>query len=398
MTIEVSRQELYDRVWSQPMRDLAKELGFSDSAIAKHCRRANIPLPGRGHWAKKAAGLETERLELPPRDLGQDNFVTIGGQRDWFPHLSDAEILRSQLPPIPTFEDDLASVTSRAQEIVKKLPKRWRDQDTHPAVAKILADDQKRQQKYADWSWDWRKPLFESAADQRRLQLLNQLAWAMARCGCRQVWADKEARSLTVTVGDQRVTVGFEALRTDHDRSKRKLKQRHKQTEPLQIKVSWYEPPDDIQLQWSDGDGKPLEKQMVDVCAGLLVAGEWMHRYTAMRSYEWRRQRKQDLEREIRRQEEARRRAEREKVLKIERERRTKLLEQAAAWRKAAEVREFVKAVLAQHDATDPRLQEWADWALVEANCLDPLRQPQDVILQIVTERDERSEPVPMSS
>ena len=41
--IVLSREELYERVWSTPMRRLAGEFGLSDVSLAKICRRHEIP-------------------------------------------------------------------------------------------------------------------------------------------------------------------------------------------------------------------------------------------------------------------------------------------------------------------------------------------------------------------
>jgi excisionase family DNA binding protein len=49
------REELYERVWTIPIRKLAKQYGVSDVALAKSCRKLSIRLPGRGYWAKKNA-------------------------------------------------------------------------------------------------------------------------------------------------------------------------------------------------------------------------------------------------------------------------------------------------------------------------------------------------------
>jgi hypothetical protein len=43
-------------VWSQPMRIVAASVGISDVALAKHCKKADIPVPNRGYWARKQAG------------------------------------------------------------------------------------------------------------------------------------------------------------------------------------------------------------------------------------------------------------------------------------------------------------------------------------------------------
>ena len=49
--IEFTREDLFDKVWTTPVLRLAQEIGISDVALAKACRKANIPLPARGHWA-----------------------------------------------------------------------------------------------------------------------------------------------------------------------------------------------------------------------------------------------------------------------------------------------------------------------------------------------------------
>jgi hypothetical protein len=78
MSHKFTRLELYQLVWSEPLRKLAPRLGISDVAIAKHCRRSNIPLPGIGYWAKKEAGKQVIQPAFPPRGLGQSDVVTIG--------------------------------------------------------------------------------------------------------------------------------------------------------------------------------------------------------------------------------------------------------------------------------------------------------------------------------
>lgn len=48
MSRSFTRKELYDLVWSEPMRDIAKRLEISDVGLAKACRNAEIPVPPRG--------------------------------------------------------------------------------------------------------------------------------------------------------------------------------------------------------------------------------------------------------------------------------------------------------------------------------------------------------------
>jgi len=61
----LTRDELYERVWSKPMSVLAREYGLTGNALAKICSRMHVPYPSRGHWAKVLAGSAPERPALP---------------------------------------------------------------------------------------------------------------------------------------------------------------------------------------------------------------------------------------------------------------------------------------------------------------------------------------------
>lgn len=50
MSHTFTRKELYELVWSEPMRDLAKRFEISDVGLAKACRTAEIPVPPRDYW------------------------------------------------------------------------------------------------------------------------------------------------------------------------------------------------------------------------------------------------------------------------------------------------------------------------------------------------------------
>src|SRR5579859_1840587 len=104
---QLARNELYDLVWREPLRHVAKRFGVSDVAIAKHCRKADIPLPGLGYWAKKEARKAPPQPPLPARGLGQANEIKIGPYERYPRSPSDEELMNMEIPPPPVFEDDL---------------------------------------------------------------------------------------------------------------------------------------------------------------------------------------------------------------------------------------------------------------------------------------------------
>ena len=69
-TARLKRHELYEQVWTTPMRVLAKQYGVSDVALAKICKALGVPHPGRGYWMRKAAGQHVKQTPLPPLQPG----------------------------------------------------------------------------------------------------------------------------------------------------------------------------------------------------------------------------------------------------------------------------------------------------------------------------------------
>ena len=64
-TVHLTREELYQLVWERPVQEVARSRGVSGVALGKTCRRLGVPVPGRGYWARKAAGQTLRRLPLP---------------------------------------------------------------------------------------------------------------------------------------------------------------------------------------------------------------------------------------------------------------------------------------------------------------------------------------------
>src|SRR6266853_443304 len=121
MNHEFTRSKLYELVWSQPLRRIAKTLGVSDVAIGKRCRTAGIPLPGLGYWAKKEAGKPIIQPALLARGLGQSDEITIGPQERYGRSYSEEELIELTIPPPPAFEDDHEAVRVRAEAIAARL-------------------------------------------------------------------------------------------------------------------------------------------------------------------------------------------------------------------------------------------------------------------------------------
>jgi hypothetical protein len=75
--IRLDRAALFECVWSEPVSTLADKWGLSDRGLAKACRRLNVPVPGRGHWAKIQAGKRVRRPALPKLPEGEADEIVV---------------------------------------------------------------------------------------------------------------------------------------------------------------------------------------------------------------------------------------------------------------------------------------------------------------------------------
>lgn len=73
----LSRKDLHDLVWSQPMASAAAGLGLSLNGLAKICDRVLVPYPGRGYWGRSMAARPAARAPLPPAPEGCNDVISI---------------------------------------------------------------------------------------------------------------------------------------------------------------------------------------------------------------------------------------------------------------------------------------------------------------------------------
>lgn len=71
----VSREQLYELVWSMPMTKVAEKFAVSGSYMARVCSVLRVPRPERGYWAKLNVGRAPARPALPD--------ALPGDQRIW---------------------------------------------------------------------------------------------------------------------------------------------------------------------------------------------------------------------------------------------------------------------------------------------------------------------------
>jgi len=365
MTLSFTREELYNLLWSKSMSSLAKELGVSDVGLAKACKRADIPLPGLGHWAKVQHGHKMNRPALPPAPTGQSDIVTISpGQRRLRP---------DDLP------EDIRQLVAREAtpeatvDVIKTLA------NPHPLVRSWLREAPKKQDHSTIVASADRQPITKT--ERCRLRILSSLLRALEVRG-HQILANKsDPRSVSLIIAGEKVEFSL----TERLRQVKKELSERERLSPLNFGQTFrfvYKPTGELILKiqslagagirtgWRDRPGKPLEEELNRIIAGLLVASAVV-----------RKQRLDSEETERQWQEREKQRLEAAEAQCKETQRRNELMSLVTRWRQADEIRHYIQAVRSLPDSARDetevkRTDDWATWASRVADEIDPLTSP----------------------
>lgn len=377
MTHQITRQQLYEMVWNEPLISLSKKYGISGVGLAKACRKAMIPVPPRGYWAKLEAGKPVRKIPLPDRGFGMSESVGFGHtasnpERSQYSRNVDVPTLP------PAFPEEMTSVKERAEGLFKRMPFTATIAQPNQLIARLMAEDEKRREKQSKERYKsiFDGPFFDSPFEQRRLRILNGLLNGFERAGFKTRLHGKHALSGGVLVGDQWVHFNLDSPGSKDDQQGLYGPRKPPQAMDLALVVRSY---GDKALTWQDEKGRRLEKRLREIAIELVVHGERKYRERAESHYRCLVQRKTEQELAKRKAEEERLRLEQQRKISEEKARIDRLLGEAAALRQAQDIRQYVASVrdlvsaeLLQHPKS--AMDEWAKQALEQADRIDPVK------------------------
>lgn len=366
----MTREELYEQVWSQPMRTLAASIGISDVALAKRCKAANVPVPPRGWWARKEAGKTVKIEPLPPLPFVMSNYFPALEKSEW-------SVEAQALEP-PVFRD-LAQVQEEIRAAVKPVRVQPALTRPHPVVARLLKQDSARPPVSGRQFPHYAEQKFGSPIQQRRLRLLSCILTELQRLGCKVSGSTHAGERFSVKVGEgwTYIFLGVEGGASAsyfHD-----AQPRYKQPdrEQLRFAIIDHDPRTPPSLSWRE-DKTLLDQQVSEIIRGIFLQVEDDRRKWALLSYQWR---CEDHARKMREAKLAKEKAEADRIAKEKAAaaaRLSALIDGAAALERAATIRRYVEKVCiecsARADKLSPDdLERWVSWALSHADAIDPV-------------------------
>jgi hypothetical protein len=352
-TIELTRKELYDIVWSTPVSKLTQEYALSNDGIKKLCKQFEIPMPDGGYWSKLKFNKPFKREELHPISNEVDKIVLT---------------IREEGNPVNV---DQTPLTIRTKEIENdlKAPLVVPDKIEKPDILTIQTKDYWNESK-GNVFYDKYKKLHYPirVGDKHRERALRFMDTLTKLLRYRGHTIAKENHDTCILIDgiyidfDLREATKRIPATTPHGFSE------YIPTGELILKIGKYSG----EKEWRDGKVK-IEELLARIVAKLeIYAQEKKKQEEASRL--WRLQ----YDSELKRKEEIKKRKE-EEITKF-----NKLVALSEQHNKTLLIRQYIEAEK-QHaintNSLTPEKQEWIKWATDKADWLDPLINKRDDIL-----------------
>jgi hypothetical protein len=387
--ITLKRKELYELVWSEPLIKLSKKFGLSDNGLRKICKRHNIPVPGIGYWAKKAAGQQLKKIPLA--NASSEKTITINPSPS-YPLRSDADSDCSQnlesdqnIPPIIVSKSlrDPHPLVSQSKEIIE-LCKPDDDGILVPKNKKCL--DIRVSEKTLS----------------RALRIFDALIKGLRDHG---FTVSHEDGSTKVQIQDEWLGFGISeeivsrtvppkeinldgSYQFSHSRFDRVRSPSGNLC--LTIHDTGYFWAYNFRKTWRDTKRKQLEDSLDSFVAGLIKI------VAQKKEYQRKQEEEEWLRREMARQreEQQKARAELERKIRQEQAHVNKLITDAENYKKSKLIRDFIAAVQNEQQkgksvyVPAEAYNEWIEWARNQADRLDPLAVSPASIIDSATKED----------
>lgn len=383
MSVDITRQELYDLVWSMPMTHAAKKFDISDVMLGKICADRHVPRPPRGYWAnleskspRKQKFVKPPLPELPEPDIGFSRYISIeykqreAARTDVF----DPEDLNDPVrKPPPPFLESMDDFRKRIEAAFPDLVEPEKITVLHPVVKKVLDYDLTLVARSKRDSYFYDRPQYQDEKGKMRLRLLNAFVMIFEALGFNVSLTGRKYFHFYVRILGHHKE--FHVFIKEYDPSAFERKNLGKVKRKTYC-FSWtgeYEviSAGDMFYEFEEFNLAAIKKVILD----FVMKGEKDYRSWVVRRYEYNVEaRKRAIERrefEIRRAAEKKRKA-LENLLAS----REKLMSEAVAdMNHADKIRELIVSMRSKAESAKrpvKGMKHWIGWATHHANTMDP--------------------------
>jgi len=378
----LSREELYEKVWSTPMTKLAQEYVLSDQGLAKKCKKHQIPRPPMGYWQKLKARKKMTRTPLPSVDDPQlqsiEIDVSVSGCR------INADFLN-----ISIGADDPRLEIARDFQLPEKISR------YHPLVKTSRATlNPNNSDRYGFLTYSYLKPpilglKITKQTFQRAHRLMHALITIFDKIGWEvTIEGSRESRNVAtiIKVGEEKLKIQLKekVRRIEHVLTeKNKIEKARRQyyshdkydyvsTGVLSLKITNIYGQQRQRTQWSDTKNVQIEQNLEEIVKGFIIGAEAHKRDRLKREEQHRRWEEEKLKEK-----------ECQRIKQIEENRTALLFKYSEEWHQSEKVHQFINAIrndLEVRKVTiSPELENWVQWAEAVLKNQNPLFQLDEI-------------------
>ncbi len=361
--VKLTRQELYNLVWSKPMTKLALEYNISYIDLREICKKKDIPIPLLGHWQKIQFNKKVKVIPLPKDFKGEDSII-----------LNEIETKENE---------EIINFHKLLKEITDDTSLSFKVQDKLSNPDKLISEAKEDFATKAKQEYGIYRGITTTSSG------IISISVAPKNCNRALRIMDKIIKLLKQRGHNVVVKSNTTVVVIKEEEIKIRLREKLKRITIPDAKYSWnntdYVPTGILSFktdeypekEFNDTNNITLEEQLPKILTKLELVSKKIKR--------------DNKEREIRHQEYLKKREIEEAIKKrhaYEIENFKKLLENSERWKKATDLRNFIhelenKAI--KENKLTEELSNWIKWSNDKADWFDPLVNKNDDLL---TEKD----------
>jgi hypothetical protein len=355
--ITLTRPQLYDLVWKEPMLSLSKRFKISDVGLRKMCRRLNIPVPQAGHWQKVKFGKKLSQVKLP-KDFDGKNTVSLEIRNQ------QSEI-DNRLPSFRSIKEEIKS----DPRLFLTVPEKLTNPDKLIVAARNQLLNHKEFSRYQGVLTTHGETIDIRVSKKfvaRSLRFMDTLIKALKTRGHDiQIQSSGWKKITSVVMGEQNIRILF------RERLNRVIVNngRYNSTELQPSGVLYFRLEGENSREWTDNE-TPFENFLPDIVAKLELEG---HKMKILASERQKAREKREAEERIRKELEKRRLEEFNDF--------KNLLGKLPRWQKARQLREYLNELEKSAIANDSITSEFNNWisrAREKTDWYDPMIEKAD--------------------
>lgn len=350
--IKLTRQELYDQVWSHPLTELAKRYLLTDNGLRKICSKHAIPIPQNGYWQKVKAKKTVIVAKLPKNYTGSETIeLPLRSEQNNQPSALSLQLARTkEITSDPKAPLVVTDHLVKPHNLVRNTKEYWALKDS----------GRKNDEKIDTLSIRVEKPnrkralLFMNAL----IKLLEYRGHAIEKGNYWGTEAMVKGIGIPIYLREATKRIPGKAI---YDTSE------YIPTGEFVLKIGKYSG----EKEFKDGVAK-IETMLTKIVAKLEIIAE--------KELEWKERSRINEERRA-----AEQKVKEELIHRKQKEQQDfeALVVNAEKYQKAQTIRTYIAAVQAKHPASErnEEMQKWIDWATKKADWYDPLTKAPDSIM-----------------